>query len=144
MECLIVAALLCLSEPASVTSFQNGFAAGAWVNFNNVLVTSVIASDDVGYPGKLLMKAHCIGAACLYTNVRCHTTGSKIDCTLDYVTSQVDVRRHVSVIGGGNGEIVAALLPMALEPMSGLRVKMCDLGFEEAIEVALAKRPLSQ
>jgi hypothetical protein len=143
VECLIVAALLCLSEPASVTSFQNGFAAGAWVNANDVLITSVIASDDVGYPDKSLMRAHCVDSVCVYTKVRCHI-GDKINCTVDYVTSQVDVRRHVSVVGKSKDEIVAALSPIALEPIIGLSVKMSDLGFEEAIEAAMSKPPLFQ
>ncbi len=143
MDCLVLAALLCMNEPATVTSFQHGLAAGAWVNVGDVLITSVIDSDDVGYPDKALMEAHCVGDACLYTRVRCHT-GSKLTCTLDYVTSEVDHRRHVSVVGRNKTEILAALSPIALEPMKGLRVGLTDLKFEDAMVAALAKHPLFQ
>lgn len=133
IECLVLAASLCLNETASVTAVRHGFFTGAEITIKEVKITSELDSDNVGVPNKSLWKKLCDGGDCLYFNLRCNLAPG-INCRLEYVVSESTNVRRISVAGTDRDQMTEVLSRISLLATDHLSVRMADLGFEAAIK----------
>jgi hypothetical protein len=99
INCLAVAAYICVSQPSSVEIFVNSNMSGATIKSGDVEIESITESDNLTPANLFVMKRRCLGSSCIHYTMHCDQGGNGYECTFYYVIDPSYILKRISFTG---------------------------------------------
>jgi hypothetical protein len=129
LDCMAIAASVCLNQTADVRIIESGNMSAARVEIGRVLLESITRSDSIVNPLVSEMRRECRSGECVYYRGHCRTTGRRRRCNLWYSWSPSEPLRRLE-IAGPQAPVVAAMNSVRLTNGSRFNARLVEFQYD--------------
>jgi hypothetical protein len=99
INCLAIAAYICVSQPSNIEVFSNSNLSGATIQSGDVKIESITGSDNLIPANLAVMQHRCVKSLCFHYTMHCGLGDNGYECNFYYVIDPGYTLKRVSFVG---------------------------------------------